>query len=200
MRDWLQATFAIKFYYLFVVLVSLWLAARVAILTRLLIRTRSQVLSDAQLLNEVTLDVAARVVLAGGDGVVDGLSQTRFERIRAHVEYLAARCDSTIWAIRGALWLTLIVSVLAVVADAVPALQGELYGTHGSGSRALYLWAERLTTRLSIGLLLSASLALASTVFGVILRRRRAEWELALANRRRGAQHPEGANPPEMSD
>jgi hypothetical protein len=193
MRDWLQATFIVKFYYLFLLLVVLWMATRVVILVRLLVAPLGQRLRFAQLLDDATpIEVAARAVLAGRvDGAVTTGLNVRVESIRARVAYLAATCEAAIWSIRGVLWLTLILSVLSVVADAVPALKGELYGTNRSGSLALYLWAERLTSRLSIGLLVSASLAFVSTVFEFILRRRRAEWELVSASYRINDQQAE---------
>jgi hypothetical protein len=196
MRDWYYASVTVKLYYWFLVAVSLWAIARAAGLTRLLLAPFSSKLPLARLLDESTpVDTAVPVVLAGKIGEMTPpaiVSPVRLDTIDARVAHAAALSEASISMMRGMLWLTLILSVWTVVADALPAYGGETYGLGRSvpSEQALHLVAERLTTRLSIGLLVCAGLAVIGTFFENVLRRRRAAWQLVSANCRLNSVAP----------
>jgi hypothetical protein len=193
MTDFLISGTVGRLYYLTVFAVAMWVAVRTARLTRLLLWPSAKRLPTSDVTDgAASAEDAARGVLAGKVSVpAAAASLGRLGGVEAKVAYLAAGCERAIRSLWGLVWLTVIITALSVSIDLMPALDRELSGQAMTGSRALYLVAGRLVTRISLGLGTSAAMTVICIAFESILRRRCAEWELLAASRRIGGQELE---------
>jgi hypothetical protein len=176
MRDeWLHATLLVKSYYLFLLLVAGWAAIQIGHLVRLLILMQ-ETKSDHLRGNAVAVLDQFNDPSAPAPGSVQLPVATQSPAIRVEMKDLGSQCDAILQTLSRLVRVTLIVSILSVVADALPALERESNDSSRPAWQSAYVVSQRLTTRLTMGLSVGAGLAAACTVFGYLSARRRLKW------------------------
>lgn len=182
MADWPNATPIEKSFYVYLAVAVLMAILVCVDLIRRLFPVFRRPPTISQLVEQgAPSEQIAQNVLRGAIGTDQVAVATRLEAIKASVAGQTTAIHVRLEVLRGMVSITVIIAVLSVVAGAIPAYKAEVYEAATSMDVMLQRIIERLTGRLSAGLIAAAAIALIATIFSVVRLRREERWQAMLA-------------------